>query len=201
MAGEDLTALYASPLGRAQQTAGHIARAADLPIATLDWTAELGQLRCELPPHGERCMWDADGSDHRAGAFSRDPASWQQCYPEHAPAVQPAYDAMVSASDAWLALQGFERAGHHYRVTRENRDRNAVVCHNGFGLLWLAHLLHIPLPLVWGNFWLPTTSVTTILFDERGAVATPRALCVGDTSHLFAARLPILPNGIKNNYD
>jgi hypothetical protein len=67
---------------------------------------------------------------------------------------------------------------------------------------WLAHLLDLPLTLVWSGFWLAPSSVTTILFDERSTVwATPRCLGVGDVSHLYAAGLPVQPAGITANVD
>ena len=78
----------------------------------------------------------------------------------------------------------------------------AVFCHGGFGLTWLAHLLEIPLSLVWSGFWMPPSSVTTILFDERSQEwATPRCIGFGDVSHLYEAGLPVRPRGIIANFD
>ncbi len=55
---------------------------------------------------------------------------------------------------------------------------------------------------MWAGFWHAPTAVTTILFDERSEKwAVPRALCVGDTSHLYAAGLPVRPRGIIANYE
>jgi probable phosphoglycerate mutase len=39
------------------------------------------------------------------------------------------------------------------------------------------------------------------LFEERSSEwAIPRALTVGDVSHLYEARLPVQPRGIRGNY-
>ena len=78
-----------------------------------------------------------------------------------------------------------------------NSERIAVFCHGGFGLAWLAHLLEIPLALMWSGFWLPPSSVTTIFLEQRTETwAVPRCVGLGDVSHLYAAGLPIQPRGI-----
>jgi probable phosphoglycerate mutase len=77
-----------------------------------------------------------------------------------------------------------------------------MFCHGGFGLMWLAHLLEIPFPLVWAGFWLPPSSVTTVLFEERSSAwSVPRCIGLGDVAHLYAAGLPVSPAGIMANFD
>lgn len=85
---------------------------------------------------------------------------------------------------------------------RVRSQKIAVFCHGGFGLTWLAHLLQIPFPLVYSNFYLWPSSVTTILFDERvpGNV-TPRCIGLGDISHLAVAGLPPQPRGLVANWE
>lgn len=88
------------------------------------------------------------------------------------------WDALVASSDAFLARHGYERVGGRYKVTARNTAVVAVVCHGGFGLTWLAHLLRLDPPVVWTSFWMAPSSVTTVLFDERSSGwATPR--CIG----------------------
>lgn len=92
----------------------------------------------------------------------------------------------------------------------------AVFCHGGFGLTWLARLLGMPVSQVWSSFYMPPSSVTTVLFDERSLdKAVPRALSVGETGHLYAAGLKTAvskyekpnvfsgeprPSGVKANF-
>ena len=105
-------------------------------------------------------------------------------------------------SDAFIARHGYERDGGRYRVVRSNRETLAIFCHGGFGLTWLAHLLHLPVPLVWSGFWLPPSSVTTILFDERSSHwAVPRCIGLGDIGHLYEAGLAVQAAGIQANFD
>ncbi len=201
MAAEGLTRLYASPMGRAQATAAPTAEATGLPLTTLDWTAEWGHLRCDTPQHGPRCLWDIDGAELQALPLGPDRLAWRHAAPLEGTALGETYDRMVTASDAFLAELGYRREDRRYRVEAANHERVAVVCHGGFGLSWLAHLLGIPLPLVWSGFWLPPTSVSIILMDERSEDwAVPRMLCVGDTSHLHAVGRSPLPRGVKANY-
>ena len=81
-------------------------------------------------------------------------------------------------------------------------DRIALVCHGGFGLTWLSHLLAIPTPLMWAGFFLHTTSVTTILFDERtSGVAVPRCIGLSELTHLHLQGIPPGTSGIKANYE
>ncbi|GAB0492741.1 hypothetical protein MMPV_004010 [Pyropia vietnamensis] len=126
------------------------------------------------------------------------------------------WDSLVASSDAFLARHGYERVGGRYKVTARNSAVLAVVCHGGFGLTWLAHLLRLDPPVVWTSFWMAPSSVTTVLFDERSpGWATPRCIGLGDISHLEVAGLRIpnsryekpnvfgghaRPSGIKANF-
>jgi probable phosphoglycerate mutase len=105
-------------------------------------------------------------------------------------------------SDALLLRHGYRREGRQYRYQEPNRQRVAVFAHHGIGLLWLAHLLGLPLWRVWSGFWLAPSSVTTILLDERLTEwATPRCLGIGDVSHLYHAGLAVQPRGIIGNFE
>ncbi|MEX0886698.1 MAG: histidine phosphatase family protein [Phycisphaeraceae bacterium] len=194
--------LYVSPLGRAQATAGYIAEAKTLAPVTLDWTRERGGWLIDQPhDNGTRmCIWDVHGHRVRGGAKLPGHDDWQAHPPFDHEAVRAEYPEIIAESDTLLAKHGYVRDGHVYRVERSNRDALAVVCHGGFGLTWLAHLLALPLPLVYSGFFMPPASVTTILFDERcPEVAVPRCIGLGLTAHRHDDRH--VPIGIKANYE
>ncbi len=234
LAGEGLTRLYSSPLGRAQDTAAYTAEVTGLQVGIEPWTRELAALRMPAGPLQGGMLWDAHGhllraqredalaerleqldivrqtrlAAARAAAAADSDGSQSPSGDNNRP--DPArvdrygevVEAVRSESDAFLARHGYDRAGTSYRVVRPNRERIAVFCHGGLGLTWLAHLLAIPMPLMWAGFWLPPSSVTTVLMDEReDDLATPRCLGVGDVSHLYAERLPVQPAGVKTNFD
>jgi hypothetical protein len=54
---------------------------------------------------------------------------------------------------------------------------------------------------MWTSFFLHTSSVTILLFDERTpGVATPRCIGLGMLPHLYAAGQEPSPAGIVGNY-
>ncbi len=105
-------------------------------------------------------------------------------------------------ADAFLASLGFAREGGRYRVVPSGAadarpQRVAVVCHNGTILLWLAHLLELPLPLVFCGFYAWPASVTTVFMECHSAAwAVPRVLGVADVSHLICAGLTPRPRAL-----
>lgn len=191
-----ITHLYTSPKGRARATAAPTEKLLGKVAAVEDWTRELsywprlaGSAR---PGEGGLAMWDLAASEVRKVDGLTVHSQWGQL-PAIAEARGP-YETLGAQSDAFLARHGYVRQGHQYRIVKANRDVVAVFCHGGFGLTWIAHLLNIPLSMVWTSFYLPPSSMTTILFDERTPdFASPRAIAVGDLGHLYKEDLLPLP--------
>lgn len=202
LAAMGLDRVYSSPLGRALDTMRYTADLLGLEPTVEEWTAELSEWRLDQTPWGRLAAWDIPGEIVRArqGGPTRD--AWHLAPPFDTARLHEEFAAVIRNSDAFIARHGYNREGGRYRIARSNRERIAVFCHGGFGLTWLAHLLEIPLPLVWSGFWLPPSSVTTVLFDERSREwAAPRCLGLGDVAHLYAAGLPVQPRGILANFD
>jgi broad specificity phosphatase PhoE len=198
LADAGIDELYSSPVNRAALTAGYIAERLQLPVTVEPWASELSGLRFE---DLERVLWDLDGALLRSPELLSDLSRWEQSPLFSRPAVQENLLRVRQGSDEFLARQGFVRRDGLYTFERENRKKIVLVAHLGFGLAWLSYLLDIPLNLMWAGFFLPPSSVTTILFDERApGVAAPRVLGLGDTSHLSKAGLQALPSGIISNY-
>lgn len=195
-----LDRIYCSPLGRAIDTARYTAEAVGIEPVILPWTAELSWARIEQEGYGKSVVWDLHGHVIHLQEYARE--EWHNAAPFNHPDFREGFAHIRQESDDFLARLGYRRKAGAYDVVNGNRERVAIFCHGGFGLTWLAHLLNIPVPLVWAGFFLPPSSVTTILFDERSAgLATPRCLGVGDISHLYAEGLPMQPAGIKANVD
>lgn len=202
MAKLGLDRIYTSPLGRAIHTMQYTADALKMPHTIEDWTAELSDCGVELDTFGHLAMWNVPGELIRAQAPYPTQDTWHELQCLSRPFLRERFEQLKGDSDAFLARHGYEREGGRYRITRPHREKIAVFCHGGFGLCWLAHLLEIPLPLMWSGFWLPPSSVTTILMDERSEHwAVPRCLGLGDVSHLHEAGLPIQPRGIIANQE
>ncbi|MCP4141192.1 MAG: histidine phosphatase family protein [Chloroflexi bacterium] len=190
---EGIDRIYCSPLGRARHTMQYTAERLNRKAEIQDWLQELSGMTVDHAKWGQLAVWDIPGE-----------ALYQQQIPK-------AYDglnfdekinSLIKSSDQFLQNLGYVRKDGRYQCVGTHTDRIAVFCHNGFGLTWLAHLLNLPLLSVWTSFWLPPSSVTTILFEQRSPKwAVPRCLSLGDTAHLHKAGLPIQPSGIQANFE
>ncbi len=194
--------LFASPLGRAQETAAVVATKLGQTVTTQAWLQELPYQQL---PMSDLVFFDIHGHRVRTPAYLDDPNNWRtiaefaELHPELD--LEHLYHTLIQHSDAFLATLGYVRDGSVYRVHHRNEWKIAVVCHGGFGLTWMAHLLAIPVPLMWASFFLHTTSVSTILFDERTpGIATPRCLGLGELAHLYHQGITPGTCGIKANY-
>lgn len=197
-----LTHLYSSPLIRAIHTMEYTAKTTGLSHQIEEWTAELHDCTVELPGGLRWMVWDTHGEIIREKSPYHTHDDWHTRDPFTHPMYRETFARIGKESDAFFARHGYVREGGRYRIVRSNTDRIAMFCHGGFGLWWLAHLLEIPLPLMWSGFWLPPTSVTTVLFDERSTTwAVPRAIGVADLSHLHAAGIEQSYHGLKANRD
>jgi probable phosphoglycerate mutase len=203
MASHGLDAIYSSPMPRAHITAQYTADLTKLPISVQDWLVEVAGFDYMPDPLDEGMMpaWDIPGEILRENDAYLNWETWDKTPPFDAPIYRETFHAFAEASDAMLARHGCIREGRRYRIEQDNRQQIAAYCHNGTALLWLCLLLHIPPALVWSSFWHAPSAVTTVLFECRSEHhAVPRCLSVGDTRHLYEARLPIQPRGIRGNY-
>ncbi|MDA3899053.1 MAG: histidine phosphatase family protein [Spirochaetes bacterium] len=194
--------LYTSPLGRARETASYTEKALGLKAEVLQWAREWNFLTIPESPLGRVAIWDVPGEIYqRVVSGTYDSSEYDGFVPETAD-VKYAFESLSVQADEFFSSFGYTRKeGSLYRIDSHSDEQIALFCHNGFGLALISHLLSIPYQQVWCSLWLATTSVTTILFEERTEnFAVPRALTVGDTSHLYEAGLPILPRGVKANY-
>lgn len=195
--------IYCSPLGRAKATMKYTTDLLRADYNVENWTKELWpEMLLEGSPWGDIMAIDVPGENYRCEDGLPTHENWHQCTSLKKYTIREAFDAVRKNSDDFLERHGYVREGGRYRVIRPNEDRIAVFCHAGFGLTWLAHLLEIPVTLVWSGFWVPPSSVTTVLFEERTpGWAVPRCIGLGDVSHLYEAGLPVKTMGLKANIE
>ena len=80
----------------------------------------------------------------------------------------------------------------------DNRDITiAFFCHFALGSALLGYLTGIAPSALWHTFFMPTTSVTTLVSSEmtKGVVSF-RCMQLGDTSHLYANGEPVSNAGL-----
>lgn len=90
--------------------------------------------------------------------------------------------------DDLLARHGYVREGECYRVTNPNENTVILFCHFGLEALLLSRLLNVSPMILWHGACALTTSVTTLITEERReGIAYFRMNGFGDISHLYAA--------------
>ena len=196
----DLTQVFTSPMGRARETGRYVADGSGLEPSVLDWTAELNNLYKETP-FGHRPVWDIPPE------YYLEPGKISKRKSPHIADDMPAHDEILATlqtlgrhSDDFFKGFGYRRQGSRYAVESHSDAQVAIVCHLGFSLTLLSHLLRIPLDRVWTTFWLPPASITAVLMEEHSeSWAVPRLVSVGDVAHLYGTGLHTNTMGLKGN--
>lgn len=188
---------YVSPMGRAKDTARATLDKVGKKAEVLDWMMEFHGRATDPFSGDKRIPWDLV-----PGYWTRQPELYdREAWRDHAiyrgTDVVKVYDATAAGLDALLARYGYVRDGGMYRC-EENRDVTiALFCHFALGMTMLSYLTGISPVLMWQNFFMPTSSVTTLMTEERvkGEMIF-KCVQVGDTSHLYAEGEPLSRAGL-----
>ncbi|MGG6314151.1 histidine phosphatase family protein [Paenibacillus macerans] len=201
LAKEKMNRIYCSPVKRAQHTMAYTRDLTGLQVETQSWLAEIQDWSAKDASGREITAWNVGGDIIRGRKPLPTHEEWHAAEPFRSPNIRRGFEEIRAASDRFLEAAGFCREDGRYRIVRPSDEKLAVFCHMGLGMAWIAHLLELPLPLVWSGVWLPPSSVTTILMDARNEEwAVPRCLGMGDVSHLYEAGLPVSRQGIIANF-
>jgi len=188
--------IYSSPMGRARQTAEPTCRTHGMEYTVEDWTAESAAWKDFAIPRrdGKGYTWAFEGVSSEVRLY--DPAiiagrHWTEAEYLKDTNAKEGFKRIVDASDEFLKRQGYVREDKVYRCERPNSDRIAVFCHEGFGSLWLSHLLNIPHNVLYSALELTHTGVTILRFGGvgysiEGERIAPSCMCYSDMSHIFA---------------
>lgn len=189
MAKTEMTDIYVSPLGRAQDTLKPTLEKTGRTATTLEWLREFNP-RINRPdtPEKQRVSWDwlpQDWTKHPE-FFDKDAWGTNPVFVEGK--VKNEYDWVIENFDALLAEYGYVRDGAYYRVQKANRDTLVFVCHFGLECVLLSHLLNVSPMTLWHGTCAAPSSFTSLYTEERReGIASFRMNCFGDTSHLYAA--------------
>lgn len=201
LSGHGLDAIYSSNAGRALATARYTAKRLNIPVQVEPWLHEPPNLHVEQQGR-KYAMWDTFGETVRAGETMPGPHDWQKRAPFDTANVMTMWRDFRAQADAFLAGHGYTRDNGRYRAGSTTDNHVAIFCHNGTVLLFLAHLLEIPLPLVWSGFFAWPASVTTFFFESHSPQwAVPRAMGVADVSHIIQAGLTPQPRAFGDWYE
>ena len=188
----NIRAFYVSPLGRAQATARPTLERLGRKAEVLDWLHEFRGKMLDPVTGEERIAWDLMPGDWKKCPELFDREKWRASALYQTGNSGEVYDKTASGVDALLARHGYVREDDIYRSDAPNTDTIVLFCHLALGMTILSHLQGISPVVLWHNFFMPTSSVTTLVTEERRPNEISfRCLQVGDTSHLYAGNEPV----------
>ena len=186
--GQDLTYIYTSPYGRAKETASYTLEKLGLEAEELPWLKEFDK-KIRRPDDRilKHIAWDWLPQDWTKDPRLYDKDRWMENERMAAAGIGEEYRQVTEGLDALLARHGYVRDGGIYRAERPNHDTVALFCHFGVESVMLSHLWGTSPAVVWQNTCARTSSVTTLVTEERRrGIALFRMLAFGETTHLYA---------------
>lgn len=207
---EHIDKIYCSPLGRAQDTARPTLEKTGMDYQILDWLREF-PVPVTVPydklGYSENgvniCPWNLYPQYWTREEQLYDNRLWQGHEIFGDGKVYTEYKKITDGWNSMTASFGYHREGQIYRFDDHAAQEITVAlfCHLGLGLALLSQLTGISLPLMWHTFFLPTSSVTTIVMEKHRSYlneALARVLQTGDTSHLYKGGEPVSSSGLHS---
>ena len=189
LAATGIDQVYASPMGRARQTAEPTCRLLDLPCHIEPWAHEVQDERLTEEPYGKPVsVTMVQNTYYRENGGIDLP--YDRAYEAVGFRRSGMKDAVAYIEEGgrdFLERLGYKEENGVYRILRANEDKVALFCHSIMARAWISTLLHIPIHMMWAGFHYTHTGVTVLEFrnNEDGFTA-PKCLCYSDMSHLYA---------------
>lgn len=184
LAREGIDEIYASPMGRAAETAAYTAKLLNLPVHTLPYMHEISWGGPDIPQEGHPwTLSDWMISQEDFDFYGKD---WRQ-HPYFKNNIAVQYLDEISVQfDALLQNQGYRHEGTRYFCETDQQKTIAVFSHGGSGGCVLAHLLALPFPYVCTVLPYEFTSVIILEFPvRRGEYVHPRIELFNDAAHIL----------------
>lgn len=201
LADSGIDRVFASPMGRARQTAEPTCRLLGLDCTVEEWAHEIEDDRLTYYPDGVRKSISVVQNSLFRENGDID-LTYEQTYSARALADTGMRNAVKKIEDGgrdFLERLGYREENGVYRILRPNEEKVALFCHTCMARAWLSVLLHIPVHMMWSAFSYTHTGVTVIEFrNYENGITAPRCLCYSDMSHLYAQKLDMLYN---NEFD
>ena len=180
---EGIEEIYASPMGRARETAQCTARRLSLPIQTLDYMHEISWGGENIPENGHpwtlgEWMIAQEDFDFYASDWRKHPYFCKN-------AATECFDKVSAGIDGFLSSQGYRHEGSRFFCCAEKEKTVALFSHGGSGACALSHLLALPFPYVSTVLPYEFTSVTILAFPFLpGKYVHPRIELFNDKAHI-----------------
>lgn len=188
---------YCSPLGRAKDTAQPTLDKLGKKATILPW---LEEFRGKIRPFGKQnhnYPWDLPPQEWTKHSEFYDKDKWVDAPLINTGNSREIYQQTKKGLDKLLASYGYDRNGMIFHCQDNRKITIALFCHFALGAALVGYLTGVAPTLLWHNFFMPTSSVTTVVSSEikKGEVSF-RCLQLGDTSHLYAAEEPLSTAGL-----
>ena len=189
LAATSIDQVYASPMGRARQTAEPTCRLLDLPCHIEPWAHEVQDERLTEEPYGKPIsVTMVQNTYYRENGGIDLP--YDRAYEAvgfRASGMKDAVAYIEEGGRDFLERLGYKEENGVYRILRANEDKVALFCHSIMARAWISTLLHIPIHMMWAGFHYTHTGVTVLEFrNNADGFTAPKCLCYSDMSHLYA---------------
>lgn len=193
----DIADFYVSPLGRAKDTAKPTLEKMNREIEVLPWLREFRGTVINPHTAEKRIPWNLAPQYWTKQPELYQPDGWRENGLMRTGNMIEVYDETGRGIDELLAKYGYIRDGGIYRCEENDEKTIVLFCHFALGMTILSYLMNISPTVMWQSFFMPTSSVTTLVTEERvkGEVFF-KCMQVGDTSHLYAGDEPVSTSGL-----
>ena len=184
----DVTAIYQSPLGRAQLTASYTLKKLGRTAETLPWLAEFRGHAFDAMAGRERISWDYRREQwaDRPELYLHD--EWADDPMFAGSNVKQIWQETCDGVDALLARHGYVKDRLYWRCEDNRKDTLMLFCHFAVGTAVVAHLIGTsPMPMWHGLFAAPSAVTTVVTEERRKGEIQFRCASFGDVSHLAMA--------------
>ena len=191
---KNVVGIYASPLGRAMETATPTAEKLGLPITVLPWLQEF-RGRIFDPETGEdRIPWDLKHHLWQNAPSLLSEREWTS-HPlmnTATPSVEAIYEETCQGITELLKIHGFTLQENRMFQCEDNKEEIVLVfCHMGLAMAIIGFLTQVSPFALWHGFCMPPSSVATLVTEERQkGLVSFRCFQMGDTSHLAIENEP-----------
>ena len=188
---------FVSPLGRAQATAQVTLERIGATAETLPWLQEFSGMVKDPETGNTHCAWDWRPRLWKGLPLLADADRWLQEPLMQTGRVAQVWQETVQGVNALLARYGFTPMGPVWRSESNRSGTLVCFCHFGIATAVTAYLMGLPPMLLWQNFCMQPSAVTTLVTEERvkGEVIW-RCIGFGDLGHLWAAGEPMSTAGL-----
>lgn len=191
LAGEGITAIYSSPMGRARQTASYTEKRLGLTATVLDFMHEITWGGPGLPDNGH--PWTLGDRMMTEITDTAPLTDWRHHPYFRGNAAVDNYDMVTRAFDRVLETLGYRHTDMRFLCTAPAEQTVALFSHGGSGACVIAHLLALPFPYLTSAMTYDFTSVTVLNFPSRpGEYVFPRLELFNDVHHLQGASGPVI---------